>query len=348
MCGDTVGYRNVPNPLTIEKGNGVAWRFTGITGAWNLTNFYTVIYPSLGYAPNPDLPSDSDLVTRALAVSNPNQPIADVGQIAQDVWDFPKLAKDVMHYFSRSVSSGAGSIARHAGSDYLGVQFGLAPLVGDLNTALDFVDSVEKRKQVIAALQDHGISRTTQSGTYLGAQSGRWQQYGFSLYGNAPLVSMAAQQQRKVWMSTRFKLNPTSPYLKANKPSPLDIARACLALDPHNASTIWQLMPWTWLIDWFANTRDVFNAGRNTLDTSATECCVMTTSGIALVDFHVDDMQGCVGSFELNDKWGFWRKSRNPYPDPSPSLSVHLPFLDGGQLSILAALAQSRSRIRAK
>ncbi|UJQ85356.1 MAG: putative maturation protein [Gulmivirus nemorisvicinum] len=338
---DVVGNYPNPNPFLSYSDYGVVpvTSYSGSTNSWAMTNWIR----SVSWTPPPvaAIPSDDELVTRALAVSNPNRPVMDIGQIGQDIWDAPSLFKDVFGRLAK-VARNPSSFYKRAGKDYLAYQFGIAPTVQDFKTMLNFMDAVEKRKSVIRDLRSQrGLRRMTKSGTYLGTPGPTVQFYAHTIYGSAPLVAMQWRYQVNVWMSTRYALSALSPFLDR----PIDAtsaARWVLGLDPSNAATIWALTPWSWLADWFGNTRDVFNSTLNTLGATASECCVMKHTGGLVDNLHVVSMNGCTGTISPIPA-PVYVKRRTPFVDPQPSLSFHLPFLDGGQLSILAALAHSRT-----
>lgn len=326
--------------------------FSGKNVNWDVRDWVLTFY---GLNPSsPSVPVDSDLVTHAMAVSNPNRPILDVGIVAQDIWEFPKLCKDIFA-FGLGILKRPSNLMRARGKEYLTYEFGLAPTISDLQTALDLVNAVEKRRQVLAALQRRGVSRTTRFGTSNGGKASKanppsyqsatqtYTSFVTSFYG--PNVSCQVSYNKRVecWVSTVYTLDDDS-WLHHPDGGPLDQARAALALGPNQASQIWELMPWTWLINWFSNVGDVFNANQNSLGASCTEACVMKHTWIHISDMHITNNAGWTGtSLAQLAPTCDESKTRNVYLNPMPSLSFHLPFLDGGQLSILAALTDSKT-----
>jgi hypothetical protein len=83
----------------------------------------------------PGAPSDSDTVTRLLARTNPSQPYVDPGLLAQDIYDIPKMVKDIGFYIMGGRKTPSPKMVANG---YLSWNFGWAPLIGDLQKILQF------------------------------------------------------------------------------------------------------------------------------------------------------------------------------------------------------------------
>lgn len=208
---------------------------------------------------------------------------------------------------------------------------------------MSFVNSVQKRLVALDALaKTGGLSRKTKFGIN-GSDSYDNGKPVSVLFGTStPYASNLTAHVSNVyrhWVTTHYKLLDWSP-IKHNKASQ-DTANSLLGLNFNNSLlTVWQLMPWTWLIDWFENVRDVYQAGNNSLGIYCDYACHMVST-----DCYINSVTGTsVGlGFTLNPNFGPHTRKRTVVMDPSPSLSFHIPFLDGGQLSILYALTQSKT-----
>jgi hypothetical protein len=347
---------NIPHNLDLRTTGAPIARFSGKNGNWDVKN--APVYPSgfINPAAPTDWPSQADAITRALAVSNPNRPIVDPGMVAQDIWEFPKLLHDIVGFAVGAIRQPT-SVMRRLGKNYLGYEFGVAPTIDDLKNALNVMDSVNKRLDVIRALKTKGLHRTTRLGNHGGGKGSKNSKsnppfyagvpqthtdYYLSLFGPVPAYTATYEYRAALYVSTTFKLMDDS-WIWNPDTSPLSGARAFLGAEPNTMAEIWELTPWSWMIDWFTNAGDVFTASRNSLGTTCTEACFMGHSWVEVTDLHTSDSAGWT-DISIDRPYTRFNEyiNRRPVLNPSPSLSFHLPFLDGGQLSILAALTHSK------
>jgi hypothetical protein len=99
-------------------------------------------------------------------------------------------------------------------------------------------------------------------------------------------------------------------------------------------------MPWSWLIDWFTNVGDYVAAHNNRLGLKATDIAIMRHTQ-QFVD-HVEKLSGPSDLELLQTSKATWERKRRSRYVGNPVIKFQIPFLDLGQLSILAALAVSR------
>nr|QDH89443.1 MAG: hypothetical protein H2Bulk35388_000001 [Leviviridae sp.] len=356
VCLDTIGNFPNDNYLDITKTGVTYGHVSGDTSYYHLHNFrcgnfdipYISWYPDVGDAPT--------LVTRALAVTNPNRPIADVGLIVQDIWEFPKVLKEVWELAIGVAFNPGPAMRKHAlnmgqaGKNYLGYQFGIASTIDDFTKMLDFMTAVEKRRLEIENLRKRrgttrrmGITGSRKEGRDYDVGN-KYVQNGHvvtSLYGSAVELDLEWTGYLKAWMTIRYKLDDNSPVLDPNADLNVLAMRSMYAGD-FNMANIYELIPWTWLGNWFSNLGDVFNAGRNLLNTHAVSACYMRTETV-VVAAKLSSGMGPGFSFTETGYPAYTHKFRGQQDNPAPSITFHLPFLNGGQLSILAALGASKT-----
>jgi hypothetical protein len=95
---------------------------------------------------------------------------------------------------------------------------------------------------------------------------------------------------------------------------------------------LWDVLPWTWMINWFTNVRDFATQNSNAVPSHSQDACVMTHT-IVKENFIVTSIPsgytggGGVRSYELKER----------YIGPG-TLDAHLPFISVDRLKILGAL----------
>jgi hypothetical protein len=163
------------------------------------------------------------------------------------------------------------ALARSAGSEYLNVQFGWLPLISDLKKFAHSVkdsdvlieqyvrNSGKRVRRVVHLPIDQSVTVTTggrNSTPNVGAAVS-----GSNAYASTGQVTQTITRKTERWFVGVFTyhLPPIKPggwdnnlarneqllnYLYGTRPTP---------------ETLWNLTPWTWAADWFANTGDVLH-----------------------------------------------------------------------------------------
>lgn len=267
-----------------------------------------------------------------LAKTNPSRPHVSVPQVLGELRDLPKLVKGY-----------GDGIIRGAARGNLSWRFGIAPMISDVRKLANFTQAANKRLADLRKLRDgKTLRRRCNLGTGL-VDSGPTRMLihssGALLYAFRRLVTTYNK-----WGSAEWKLLPNS-----NLPnlSEADLTkfnnRVAAGFTTHGAlETAWELVPWSWFVDWFSNVGDMIAATNNTVGCTWGRICVMRTSECRTTfDF---DPTGS-DTWPIFSGWyncRFQRKERWPtspiVPVPLPSL----PILDNGQWSILLSLAALR------
>jgi hypothetical protein len=216
----------------------------------------------------------------------------------------------------------------------LAFQFGWAPLLGDLLKLADFQSSVDKRLKEIRNATKHGGYRRripldgTQSKTL---RSGYHANFGN--YRNFYL-EYEVTSSTKCWAVMKWK--PTSGDVLPSRDG--DIRPYVLGIHPSNVlSNVWEALPWSWLIDYFANIGDVLDAGNHHLATPNGGSVMFTRTTVAKHDRQEQGLD------ELSA--GTARKVEHfPSPVSTAALTARIPSLGAGQLSILGSLSVLKGR----
>lgn len=102
-----------------------------------------------------------------------------------------------------------------------------------------------------------------------------------------------------------------------------------------DASTLWEITPWSWLIDWFGNVGEYLKAQRNIIPAQLIGVHPMRHTITHSTFDSQDFSDGSLSSGEI------FRESKQRVTSFVAPVA-HFPFLDGGQMGILGALAAAR------
>nr|UJQ85181.1 MAG: putative maturation protein [Leviviridae sp.] len=348
-CEDDVGFAGV-NPLQIVHTKASISRLNGKTGNGIIcTNRIPTAYLNkiLGHA-SYSLPSSSASITEVMARTNPGRASVNGLAIAGELKDLPRLVRQLgnlglatRRMLNRRPSSRRTmSNERLAADSYLGYTFGVSPMVSDFLKLINMTQSIDSRVNELNNMYKKGgmsRKRTTASGANSDSTSGIFVN---SLGG----ISVIARRQRvttyRQWSSIKWKPTGTIRAFASGSQSQRRYARAIISgMNGYGAVEAgWQLLPWSWLTDWFGNFGDYLKAHNGAVPVTAVNACTMVhvnTTETYSVTSAPNGISGGGATF-VNEL-----KTRVA---GAAGLSVSLPFLSGKQVSILSALAFQRYR----
>lgn len=155
------------------------------------------------------------------------------------------------------------SMLRNGANYFLNYQFGWSPLVNDALDCLDVADSYSRRLNELQSLhRKGGLRRRIDLRTQI-AQSTQTNVAFESEQGNLILGTIKNTSVRRNWGVARWR--PTVNGLPADPGDMQRLMRRTLYGLHVDASTTWNLVPWSWLIDWFGTFGDYLAANRNTV-----------------------------------------------------------------------------------
>jgi hypothetical protein len=268
----------------------------------------------------PGSPSDVAVATNAAARTNPSRPYVDVPVNVLQLGEVTRL-----------IRSRGQNLVREAGRENLRYQFGIAPLVGDLVKLTNFNDQLARRIKELERLQSsNGLRRTTSHGVF--GASGT---YPKTLQSQGGLYNgdFFASTQQIVKCHCRWL--PTADLSKMSGQEKMSAAmRSVLGLTV-DFGTLWQVIPWTWLIDWGSNVSQFFTANRNIIPAQLAGVHVMreTSTRYEFAGYQTDKVR--IEPIKVHRV----SKTRNPsFVAPV----AHFPVLTGNQMGILASLSVTR------
>ncbi len=239
------------------------------TGGSNRVTYDGWVLPcSLGTTTNVSNPiSDASLKAigaRQVLYNLPTKPLADIGQTIAELKreGLPRL---------RSLSSFKSYTARKSGEDYLSWQFGFRPVIQDIYALASSIDTADKQWRAYVkggnTLQRRHFTLPVDQSNSTTAVS-----LGGTIYPNlgTTLASGASSQlyrERSITSVTRFSAAYAYTVPKLDKRVSALARKALqyrrqygLEIDPE---LLWNLTPWSWLIDWFLPIGDYVSAVNN-------------------------------------------------------------------------------------
>jgi len=269
----------------------------------------------------PDRPSNAFLATDTVVKTNPSRPVVDLSVSIAELRELPKL-----------IQKEGDDLIRKWGKQTLSREFGWVPLVKDLRKLATIRDDVVKRMNEIKRLREEkGLRRTID--LWAGSSSGTFDvitQSGYKLIVHHYLDYTTQTKIRGhiVWTPDDLGITEGRYLLRT-----IDAVLG-LKLD---MSTLWNLMPWSWIIDWFSNLGDILEGNRNIIGASHGQVQLMEHS-ITTIQGKSNYPDGVItpffGKLETKNRRRF---SGSP-------IDVQLPFLTNRQITILGAIAVTRRR----
>lgn len=209
--------------------------------------------------------SDIAFVTRAYADTNPSAADFDAPVFIAELRDVPSLLRNA-----------AQKLSKAGASEYLKYEYGWKPLISDVRKLVGVMSKLEKRLQTLRRLRDkHVIKRTyappdsieaaiiTDFVSDIPAPNAYWV---------APRIEARIETQR--WAKTTWIADPVEGLPPTDAELMRTAQRAAFG-GTIDGSTLWELMPWSWLIDWNVNMSDFLQSQRNVVGASPGPSCLM-------------------------------------------------------------------------
>jgi len=343
-CDDTYGQFDSVNPFYLERTVNAGWTISGKKNRrWDYGGYVRRIVIPAHASVAVDIPSDNMAVSRAAAWTNPNRADIDLPVFLAELRDLPLNIMDAVRKVAKRTPKARVNpkrVDKQAAGDYLSYQFGLLPVISDIRKMLDFQRLTENRVKELKNLGRPGglhRERTVFSG---GIDHGLVaSQYITSFYSESHKCSYMWHTYRRKWVSMTW--TPLTPLDTGNDLVLQHYANRLVWGMDISIATLYELMPWSWLIDWFSNVGDLVSQSRNTIPVSFGGTCVMDKSITGMKNLTLLNPSGTV-SIRPSVKVNRTTLVRRPFSGPVLP-EFNLPFLSGRQLSILSAIVAGRS-----
>lgn len=221
-----------------------------------------------------------EYVTKMAARLNPSRPAVDLGvnvaeMIGAPVKLFKLFGSTLKNRGKRPLSGVSNLPTRWAdpGTAYLRLQFGLMPIIRDLQKLLDLTNEIDKKIEKIRRLKEHGFLRSSSKKfpqIYTSTMSEIFRD------GTGGLWDITSTRTVTRWCTLYY--TAITDNLPTTDAETRKMANTVLYGTSLDGTTLWNAMPWSWMIDWFSNFGDYIDSQRNTIGARLTKSLVMETT----------------------------------------------------------------------
>jgi len=363
----------VSMPLHLDKDSLGTWKILGVVGGPSSPPS-SFTYPTWGQAAT----AVQSYIPRGYKLTRPGNPVASLGQFLIELRDLPTIpfSKGLFKVSKRRNKYGFKTVqgvpfqqipkvllenltsVRNLGSEYLNVVFGWKPLLSDLRKMYHLWQTVDKRMGQIIRENGKAISRraTVDEGTKLDITPTTYNTPWVNCYGGVPafptfdgktLYTAIRYSYYRVWYMAKYQ------YYIPDVGSSQWTARARAALFGAlpTPELLWEVLPWSWLIDWFTNVGDIYsNISPNAVDNLVSLYSYTMRHEKSINSFHAHVSQSPGDSFWVHPgadttlSTFYKEETKLRFPGGSPFvLNAQGADFSPYQLGVLAALGLSRS-----
>ena len=349
-CDDSVcAYKEIrlPNALLIVRKETWLPTFNGRfpligTPIKQLTNCPADYHPS---EPDPgavfpalSVAQQSQLAWEALAATNPNVAHVGLPTFLAELKDLPTLWKNWGDNLLKDVARG-----------HITWRWALKPMIRDIRNMWNFTSAVNQRMRFLSALASGQRTFKRRANLRTNSQNSAPTTVGLKSVGATISGRRVVSYHEKVWCTVEWKLNPSVVIPKGFLHLDRLWHRAykmTWGISSHDSLiALWEIMPWSWFVDWFLGVGTVLQATNNTIPLTWGPICVMrTTSAYADVQCLASspDLSWCKPSGAHRQSQV--RKQRLLVSPVLPFAPSFMPVFTAGQWSILGSLAILRGR----
>lgn len=323
FCQDTIGSGGSAHDLFLEHRMYRPWILNYNQKGGEPPNGGTVYrdvpQPKMGgaYGLEHLIKADGGTATEVMARTNPSRAHASIPNFLSELRELPLLLKKVGDNVLTKIATGN-----------ISYKFGLKPLVSDLLKMTEFSRVARRRFENLQKLQEDGglkrkitVSSAFQSGGFVRVQGN----YSHEVHDYT---------SSKCWATVRWVSSESFP--TTDEALENYIYRSIRGIDPSQlTSVIWEALPWSWLVDWYAEVGSYLIAHNNSVAQVAGPICIMTqttTTRRDTVTHPNPEVQITQPSESLVTK-------ERDVVSGSSLPEAHIPLLNGNQLSILGSLA---------
>lgn len=271
------------------------------------------------------------LKTQALATMMASQPIVDLPTFIYELRELPAMIRDA----GNAVRTGFKTAAKNPGGAYLSYSFGWSPLISDLRKLINLGQEIDKRAEQLKRWKRQNRAEGSLGSSTAFSTDSKRVSNGRAVFN----CSVDYFHKTRAWYTAKFTEFNTSA-LRDNG-SLSSFATALGSRQP--LSTVWNSLPWTWLIDYFVNVGSFIAAYNNTAYYDLDFLCIMQrteckSDAKISIEHTYPSLRVTTQPSYKHVAW-----ERRVYYDQIPAIGFK-PILTGGQIANIAALLASRSR----
>jgi hypothetical protein len=311
---------------------------------------------------NTSKPLDATLATTVLARSNPSRATMSLYNFIYELKDLPGMLRQIGDYRLKRLKDSRRPISGSKDKLFgpkklsglsLSYLMGWAPLISDIRKMLNAQQSIDRRIEELNRLfVGGGMKSTVGNPSRKRDDLNNNDRSRFALWENnvttteTPFIETSlgwlirckktTETHQRSWGTVHW--TPTK--VPSDRYTDLEMAKLARSLvfgDNLQPQYLWDAIPWSWLVDWFTNAGDFFQANSNVIPCRAGVVNIMTRTNTTISYSRIDNEQlkfaGGSGTVKLETL------SR---VQSSPLLTAGIPFLNTRQLSTLSALAVNR------
>lgn len=320
---------DTPHALSIVRKDVEVLRVDGqvTNGAYRYTytNYNPIQYSSYAYCPAPGTMGWTTWKAKALANINPFRPTVDVPLFAFELREFPGMLRDIGRVLQGRVK------ASDVPGGHLAYEFGWKPLINDLRSLLNFQKAVsDTRNRLLDASQGRKLRRKL--GTVTAVSSPFTVSFPHGTGATWYLDGLESFEETG-WCTARVKL--IEPLPEDDNSLQSEAFRIAFGFNL-SAATIWNAIPWTWLVDWFTNFGDILEARRGMNRWQFEDMCLMVKRTKRK---EIIRARNKIGTLDFSGGILTTTEKRRSVVGSDPTLPIAFsPIISGRQLGILAAL----------
>jgi hypothetical protein len=234
----------------------------------------------------------------------------------------------------------AKTFAGLAGGNALNYKFGLLPFIDDVRKLHRITEAIERRMREISSLISRGGLRRKVQLDFQHTSSNSWR-YTYTVWGVVLSHNVKSVSSCKTWASVRW-------FPKKDFVIPLDgisnfnlACRKVFDLEELDGYTIWNMVPFSWLIDYFADVSELQLGAQGQSEIRPDDICIMREH--KTVDHLLDQRDPDV--FATLSGPGITRRTvkyRDTVTDLGVEPTYHGILTQGQYLTILELLASFR------
>lgn len=292
------------------------WPSQGGYPDWSNVPYYEWYrYQRLGYDKGP-------LLQQLLAATNPGRPQFSVPVFIRELMDIPSLFQ-----------LAAKSFYQFVGGAYLNYRFGWVQFVRDVRTLVKVTVAIERRIREFQSLVKMGglrrrvvLESTSYDVNRVDMINGSWSHVIYADFIQHATIRKVGHVR---WVCSRdfaADLEQLGAFNRA--------AREVFDLEMIDAETLWQMLPWSWLADYFLNIGSFLGAKESSQDFKPYDACITWEADLKLRVLPRQDLRhSCSPGWFVEHK-----TSRSQALTLSDFPSARLDFISQSQVEVLLAL----------